>query len=117
MGWMLVRSGIGASVARVEVGPPVRGRTRILTKIAHSIVKPLYERLYKEGKNECNGEKCCTNCAKYTLERLFTGTQTLQTRSNFRKEVRCELFSSGSWSYLVSCPYMTNWRRVLYAAF
>jgi hypothetical protein len=67
-----------------------------LTKIAHSSVKPLHKRLHEVGKNEWNGNKCCMNYTKYTEEQAFTWTQTLQTRQMVRKQVRYELFSSGS---------------------
>jgi hypothetical protein len=43
-----------------------RGKARILTKIAHSIVKPLLKWLHEAGKNKRNGDKCCMNYTKYT---------------------------------------------------
>ena len=49
------------------------GRARILTKIAHSIEKQLLKLLHEAGKNELNGDKCCMNYTKYTLERLLPG--------------------------------------------
>jgi len=51
----------------------IRGKARILTKIAHSLVKPLLKGLHEVRKNERNGDKCCMNYIKYILERLLLG--------------------------------------------
>ena len=50
-----------------------RGRARILTKIAHSVAKPLEKRLDETGKSERNEKKCRMNCTKYSSKRLSLG--------------------------------------------
>ena len=85
------------------------GKARILTKIAHSIGKPLLKRLHEAGKNERNGNKRCMNYTKYTLERLLLGLKRSKLGKWWEKKFAMSYFRQDpsliSWSCasLVTC--------------
>jgi len=58
-----------------------RGRARILTKRAHSVVKPLLKLFHEAGKSEWNDNEYCMNCSKYTLNGLLFGLKCSKTNS------------------------------------
>ncbi len=62
---------------------PIRGKTRILTKLAHSIIKPLRKPLYEVGRSLCDENKWCMNCTKYTLKKGFHPHSNTPNQANF----------------------------------